>query len=294
MQYCIAKEPPIPTHATIRIMRTEDIPAGLHLCRLSGWNQLTEDWRAFLDSPQGGARVAECAGSIVGTVAFVRYGPWSWLSMMLVEPEMRRSGIGALLMESALDALAGEPCVRLDATPLGEPLYRRFGFRGEFDLARWKIALPTGRPVPLAERTRPMRTADLAAVFARDRQVSGADRSALLASFYRRAPEMAWIASRGNALRGYCFGRPGYLYPQLGPVVAEDTANARELVEASAGAQTGKMLAMDVPRLEPDWIAWLESAGFQRERCFLRMYRGEAPCAGKAAQQLAIAGPEFG
>lgn len=283
----------IPT--TIRPMRIEDIPFGLHLCRLSGWNQLEEDWLAFLGSPDGGGRIAESEGGAAGTVAFLRYGAaFSWLSMMLVHPEARHAGIGRRLMQAALDALAGESCVRLDATPLGEPLYRRFGFRPESELLRATIEAAPGRVMPRGDPVAEMRTEDLAEVFERDRAVFGADRSALLASFHRRAPDLAWTVRRGEALLGYCFGRPGYLYRQLGPVIAEDVALAGSLVARCSIVHPGERLAVDVPRFAPEWIAWLESAGSAIERPFLRMSRGQAQRPGCPARQFAIAGPEFG
>jgi GNAT superfamily N-acetyltransferase len=280
-------------NVTIRRMHTEDIAAGLRLCRLARWNQLEEDWRGFLDSPDGGGRLAEREGSGIGTVTFLRYGDcFSWLSMMLVDPDARGTGIGTQLMEAVLEALATAACVRLDATPLGEPLYRRFGFRDEYELVRAAITLPSSaRLEPAPEDVRPMEKRHLAEVFARDRLVFGADRSALLASFHRRAPELARVIYAGDALRGYCFGRPGYLYRQLGPVVAGDAAIARALVSQCLSSQPTGKLAMDVPRSRAEW---LESVGFSIERPFLRMCRGEAPRPELAAQQFAIAGPEFG
>jgi predicted N-acetyltransferase YhbS len=273
---------------TIRVMGRADIAAGLELCRLSRWNQLAEDWRSFIDSPDGGGRLAVEDGAPVGTVAYLRYGPcFTWLSMMLVHPEARRGGIGTRLMEAALEALAGDECVRLDATPSGEPLYRRFGFTGEYELVRAKAS---GRRAFAEGNARLMQPADFDAVFARDREVFGADRSALLASFHRRAPEMALTARRGGTLAGYCFGRPGHLYRQVGPIVAEDEAAARDLVAACPGED----IAIDVPRSASGWMAWLEGAGFTIERPFLRMRRGENRSPGIPARQFAIAGPEFG
>ena len=84
-------------------MNTADIPAGLELCRLSRWNQIEEDWRFLLDSPDGGGWLAERDGAISGTVGFLRYGQrCSWLSMMLVHPDARRTGVGTRLMETAI------------------------------------------------------------------------------------------------------------------------------------------------------------------------------------------------
>ena len=276
-------------------MQIEDIPLGVHLCRLSGWNQLEDDWLAFLNSPNGGGRLAESEGTAVGTVAFLSYDDsFSWLSMMLVHPKVRRAGIGTQLMTAALDALAGKSCVRLDATPAGATLYRRFGFRGEYELLRVTAGSKSGQASVAAENVHPMRSGDFVQVFARDREVFGADRSALLASFYQRAPDLAWTVRRGESLLGYCFGRPGYLYRQLGPVVAEDASIAGNLVARCRAGQPGEKLAVDAPRLVPEWIAWLEAAGFATERSFLRMCRGQAECPGLPARQFAIAGPEFG
>ena len=280
---------------TIRPMQVADIPAGLRLCRLSGWNQLEEDWQAFLASRDGGGRIAERGGAAAGTVAYLRYGrQFSWLSMMLVNPEARRSGIGTQLMEAALEALAGESCVMLDATPLGEPLYRRFGFTGEYELVRAKIAVEPDAFGSVSPRVRTMEAGDLDDVFARDREVFGADRSALLASFHSRAPELAWVAREGAALAGYCFGRPGHRYRQVGPVVAEDETAARDLVACCLAGQPGAAVAMDVPRAAAEWLAWLAGIGFTIERPFLRMRRGGERCPGLAAHQFAIGGPEFG
>src|SRR5262245_16037796 len=109
----------------IRLLTPEDIPAGLRLSRLSNWNQLEDDWRYFVHGYG-----FEKGGIVVGTVAYLPFGPFTWLSMMLVDPAERRAGIGSQLMEAALADLEGV-CVRLDATPAGEPLYRHFGFVDE-------------------------------------------------------------------------------------------------------------------------------------------------------------------
>ena len=293
--YCIVGVVQVWMNVTVRFMHAEDIRTCLQLCRFSHWNQLEEDWRVFLDSWDGGGRVAEVEGIVIGTVTFLRYGGcFSWLSMMLVHPDSRHVGVGTLLMDAALDALASEPCVRLDATPLGELLYRRFGFSGEYELTRAKVTVPLGPFGSVPDGVLPMKAVDLAEVFARDRQVFGADRSALLTSFYRRAPDLARTLYRGGTLIGYCFGRPGYLYRQLGPVVANDTTAARELVAGCLASQAGETLAVDVPRLDSEWTAWLESAGFTMERSFLRMYRGQRQRPGFDARQFVIAGPEFG
>ncbi len=277
---------------SLRRMTASDLAAGLRLSRLNSWNQMEEDWRCFLDSPSGGGWLAELDGGVVGTVAWRQYGrAFTWLSMMLVDERVRRMGIGTQLFEAALDSLRSEACVRLDATPAGEPLYRRYGFVPEYILVRTQITVAADRLPPSSRAARPMTQEDFPSVFARDHTVFGADRSELLASFYSRAPELAWIAADASA---YCFGRPGYRCAQLGPIVASSPSTACDLVSQCLASQEGRSLIVDAPRHIPEWTAWMESVGFVMERPFLRMRRGENANSGDPNLQFGIAGPEFG
>jgi GNAT superfamily N-acetyltransferase len=125
-----------PAGVLIREMRLADIPAGLNLCRASNWNQTEQDWLYFLKTAPRGALVAVQNGLVIGTVATLPYGPFAWISMVLVDAAARHRGIGTLLLDEGL-ALVPEGIVsRLDATPAGEVLYRTRGFVAEYGLAR--------------------------------------------------------------------------------------------------------------------------------------------------------------
>ena len=278
----------------IRPMVEQDLSGALALCRASGWNQIEDDWRCFLSLNGARCWLAETEAGIAGSVAILRYhSSFSWLAMMLVDPSCRRMGIGSQLMDAALTELAGEASVRLDATPAGEPLYRRLGFVPEYSLARLKITVNAKLFHGTPRRVRRMTPSDFASVFEFDRQVFGADRSALLSTFYLRSPGLAWIAEQGSALTGYCFGRPGYHYSQLGPIVGNrDTAY--ELMAQCFSEQDGASLALDAPQRIIEGFPELEAAGFALERTFLRMGRGEIRHSPRADLEFAIAGPEFG
>src|ERR1022692_4819784 len=133
----------------LRAMTMEDIPGGLRLCRASGWNQLEEDWRLFIDSPGSGGLLIAGTDNVLGTAAYMRYDALAWVAMMLVDPAERGAGLGGRLLAAALEALADAPCVGLDATPAGEALYRRSGFVEDYRLVRIKATIDGARfPVP--------------------------------------------------------------------------------------------------------------------------------------------------
>jgi GNAT superfamily N-acetyltransferase len=277
----------------LRAMTVEDIPAGVRLCRAAGWNQLEADWRVFLSLAGGGAFLVERGERVLGTVAFLRYGSFGWIAMMLVDPEERRAGIGTQLMEAVMSELGDARCVGLDATPLGEPLYRRFGLTAGYDLVRTKAKIEATRFGTASRRARRMTGDDLADVLACDREVFGADRGQLLSSLFDRAPECAWIVREGSSVSGYTFGRSGRLYSQLGPIVAGDRDIARGLVAQCLAEFDSELFAIDAPRLDPEWLAWLRSAGFEEERPFVRMFRAGDTQPGLLGRQYAITGPEF-
>src|SRR5512141_2083245 len=78
----------------IRRMEAADIPAGIRLCRISGWNQQERDWSRFLTLEPDGCFVACTGGQVCGTATTLRYGErLGWIGMVLVDPEQRGRGI---------------------------------------------------------------------------------------------------------------------------------------------------------------------------------------------------------
>jgi ribosomal protein S18 acetylase RimI-like enzyme len=278
-----------------REMTVADIPGGLRLCRAARWNQVESDWRVFLEAGTRGCLVAERDGSVVGTVATLPFGGrFSWISMVLVDPVERGAGIGTRLIEGALEILRDELCVRLDATPAGLPLYKRNGFVEEYAISRLTTVMDSARIPQMAPSVRPMTSEDLPAVLSLDAVAFGADRSFLLGSLFERDPEYAWVAVEGSEIAGYMFGRRGFVFDHLGPVVARDAEIARQLTSASLTAAHGAKVGIDVTRGDASWTAWLEQLGFVEERSLLRMFRGENRYPGRVSHVYAIAGPEFG
>ncbi len=275
-------------------MTASHIGGGLRLCRACGWNQLEEDWRVFLDTPGSGGVAMARPGAVLGTATWIRYGSLAWIAMMLVDPAARGAGLGAKLLAEALSRVAHVPCVGLDATPAGEPLYRRFGFESHSSLIRITATIDSALFPERARAARRMVEGDLPAVCRWDRAVFGADRSRLLAALLARAPECAWVVGGAAGLRGYSFGRPGHLYCQLGPVVAADLEAARDLAAGCFSCIPSRKVAIDASAAAGEWLVFLRSVGFVEERCFARMYlRGYVP-PGVPSAQYAIAGPEFG
>jgi GNAT superfamily N-acetyltransferase len=275
----------------IRPMDAGDVAAGLQLVESAGWNQTRSDWERFLVMSAGGCFVAEIDSQVVGTVATISYEDrFAWIGMVLVDPACRGKGIGGGLLKQALDYLGGRnlPCVKLDATPRGKPLYEKLGFSLEYELERWELTRPTtnataGIPAPLH-----------AELLTLDREVFGADRSPLLRSVASEFPEFVLEARRAGNLSGYSFGRRGALADHLGPWVARDQSCARELLNGFLRRAGSNRVFADALK-QNDWsVRLLREQGFRYSRTLTRMYRGRNAFPGRPELQGAILGPEFG
>lgn len=286
-------------HVSLRDLDSQDIPAGLRLCRHAGWNQLAADWELFLELSPSGCRAAVHEGQVVGTVTTVNYeNRFAWVGMVLVDPEYRSQGIGTRLLEESLRILSDVPCVRLDATPQGRPVYHRLLFNDEYQLSRMQIDLSETDTQAIQARAvfsaRATRESDLPAIFEIDRGLFGADRSRILRWALKKAPEYAWLCERQSNIQAYCFGRHGFRFDQIGPLFASTQALAEALVVACFLRHKNPLIVLDPLHHSSEWLAWLQGVGFVHQRPFTRMYRGQNRYPGQPMQQWAIFGPEFG
>ena len=279
-------------------MMAADIPAGVRLNQLAGWNQTEADWDRFLGVSPQGCFVAEVDGQVCGTVTTVSFERrFAWIGMVLVDPQCRGRGIGTSLLERAIEHLddCNVQTMKLDATPQGKPLYNKLGFIEEYEIERWTRHRPADEASKgvgvLAESLSP---ALLKSILEADRDIFGADRSFLLMSLHRDAPDFTATIWNDNVPEGYTFGRRGLFADHLGPWMAKDAASARHLLETFLARSARKTLIVDC--LQSNCVAsnLLKAFGFTYSRSLTRMYRGPNNHPGRPDFLCAILGPEFG
>src|SRR5439155_16299847 len=127
-----------------------------------------------------GCIVPALDGNPVGTTCTCTFGPVAWVAMVLVDASVRGQGIGTDLMRHALAFLDGRGVrtVRLDATPLGRPLYEKLGFEAQFELARYEGTVPAG-VAPSPPEVGPVGRGDLPQLVALDQAATATDRRKL-------------------------------------------------------------------------------------------------------------------
>jgi GNAT superfamily N-acetyltransferase len=278
---------------TIRPMTAEDLPLLLRLRAQAGWNQTEADLRRFLDLSAGGSFIAESDGAPAGTGCTFVFGSTAWIAMVLVEQSQRGRGIGTALMRHALAYLDGRGVerIRLDATPMGRPVYEKLGFVAEYNVLRYEGEVPHLDTAPASPEIVEPARAHLEQVRQFDVAVTRADRCALLRELYRE-PSRFRVIDHDGTIEGYLSFRPGARAWQIGPCLATDARGTLLLEWAFFRTQLMRVY-VDIPENNHGPIAATEGIGLRVQRTLTRMCRGPFPTE-RTDMIWASSGPEMG
>jgi len=206
--------------------------------------------------PDGAWKVVR-EGRLVGMVTLLRFGQVGFVGCMAVEPALQGEGIGRELLEHAHDhgSRRGVTTFALEATPVGERLYRKLGYVGEGETAIvGRTAAGTSSLALIADR---------AGIVELDALATGSSRAVMIEALLGDA--LGAIARVGE-LVGYGLA----LGDRLGPVIARDIGAGRALVDqlapgcAVAAVPVANDAAMDA----------FATNGFSEARRLRRMRRG--------------------
>ncbi len=167
----------------IRAIRAEEIPL-LESFAPADWNSdLPEEFAFHEGHPYFHPLVAEVDGRVVGCAQGVLNGDAGWLGNIIVLPSFRGRGVGTALTQALMDWFRSRGCAHqiLIATALGEPVYRRLGFRV---VSRYLFLVrkgPGGGEEPPGIRR--LSASDAPRVLALDRAIAGEDRKTFLGRF---------------------------------------------------------------------------------------------------------------
>jgi GNAT superfamily N-acetyltransferase len=243
----------------------ELVPSAARLSAGAGWNQTGEDWRRLRRVQPGAVRVWVDDGEVRASCSVVSHGgSLAWIGMILTDPAWRGRGLGKQAFAEALEFArsGGHAVIALDATEMGEGIYRKFGFERIGPVTRWQGVFSGtedgGRQTQLHRGLTPE-------VLVLDRDCTGVDRAVLL----RDLAESAEIVRSGGEDKplAYAAIRPGRNAVHVGPLVARSPEDARDLLCVLGARLGGQNVLCDVVRSGLD----LSALGLRPSRHLQRM-----------------------
>jgi len=274
-------------------MTAAEVPAAMLLKNAAGWNQTEQDWRNLLQLAPDGCFRIRCDGRLAATTSAVCFGTrLAWIGMVLTDAEYRGRGFARQLMEHALEYLGNSvEWIKLDATDMGWPLYRKLGFEDECPIERWGRAARESAPCPEGGTRSLLRNGYRAGSFGElDFRAFGADRGELLSL-------LGSIESAEVPEEGYAMGRPGARAAYFGPCVSRSPDAARELLQWFLARHPSEPIYWDLLPDNREAVKLARDFGFERLRELVRMVRPAAPGGPFTSQNsnvFAIAGFEYG
>ncbi|MGC9355029.1 MAG: GNAT family N-acetyltransferase, partial [Mariniphaga sp.] len=219
----------------------------------------------------------------------------TWIGMVLVEKSYRGRGYSKLLLDKILNRLKSFQTIKLDATPAGQPVYQKFGFRNERIISRYVLESPASnmRDLEIGNLPKRIYSSEIQEIVKYDATVFGARRKRLIEYLTQENPENTWGIKQNNVLKGIALGRKGARFFQLGAVSADSEKEAGILLSQMLKKLPHQPVVADVLQDKTDLITWLKTKGFKRQRQFTRMVLGENSSEIQEKQFL-ICGPEFG
>ncbi|MDP9482212.1 MAG: GNAT family N-acetyltransferase [Chloroflexota bacterium] len=266
---------------TIRPMRLEDVEPAAEVMINGGWGDRRRFLRFCVERPRFVPLVAVVDDRIVGTGVPTINGPVGWVGMIFVDEALRGRGIGTSLTQAVIDELNRAGCASLVllASPSGQPIYERLGFKSELDYRL--IAAPgLGGPRPGAgegqhdepspRRLRPYAHDDLPAILAIDAAATGEDRAHLLEASADPATGIVALGPDGRVV-GFEVRAPWGTHPMVAPELVD---GVRMLEDRRTRTAAGAEVRTALPDANRAGLTTLENLGWRHERELVRMIRG--------------------
>lgn len=265
-----------------------DLHDNVALARAVGWHDVEDDWRVIHEAAYVVGVRRE--GRLVAQGALGLYGSAGTIAKMIVAPDFRRQGLGAMVLEVLLEEAATRSIsvLGLVATPSGQPLYERHSFTcvGE-------VVVMTGTPdaAPASCRSAPLTDAE--AAISMEEQWLGGVRAAMTRARFRQACATATTVDSGGEACGYAMATTQGSNSLVGPVLAKTEAHARRLADAIFRS-VDSPVRIDVPAEQTAFRNWLRVRGLQERGVRQEMAIGAHRLPWQVRQRFALSALAWG
>jgi GNAT superfamily N-acetyltransferase len=259
----------------IRTLTPEEAQAAVDWAAAEGWNPGHADLSCFLAQDPGLFLGAFDGGELLSVISTTRYeGGFGFIGFYIARPEARGQGHGIAVWRAAMARLKGR-LVGLDGVVAQQPNYRKSGFQLAWNNIRFGGTAPS-LPAPRAGLAA-VTEAHLPAIEALDRTVFPAPRPAFLRAWLTAPGHVALTLLRDGAVAGFGVARPCRSGHKIGPLVADDVADAEAILAGLLARIPAGEIFLDLPEPGRAAVALAERLGLRPVFETARMYTGPAP-----------------
>lgn len=262
---------PIDSHnVTIARMSRNEVDTAVDWARQEGWNPGLSDAECFYRADPGGFYAAKVNGELVGMVSMVRYSKdYAFGGFYIVRPDMRRMGIGAVLMDF-FQSLSRGFNVGIDGVLEMQQTYARHGFL----FAHKNIRYGGIAKGVLPDRCTAICEEDFNGVVAFDARQFSTPRPEFLRRwlFQKDARALMIKADCGGGPCGYGVIRRCFRGHKVGPLFANSPDVAEDILQGLMSSVPGEEVYLDVPEPNGSAVELAQRHGMRPVFATARMY----------------------
>lgn len=254
-------------------MVREEMDLAIRWAAEEGWNPGIHDAEAFYNADPSGFFVAERDGAVAGTVSLVPYaGDLSFAGFLIVRPDLRGRGIGAMLIRHMLES-GKERNIGGDGVPAMLPTYLRKGFRFAYWNHRFQ-GLGGGEPEDDLLSLTDLPFEELARY---DSSIFPAPRERFLRAFLTQEGTTVLISQQTGKINAYGAIRRCLEGHKIGPLFADNSVAAEKILRGLVSTVPGEKYFLDVPEPNAESMALTRDLGLNETFRAARIYTKRPP-----------------
>lgn len=272
---------------TLRAMRAEDVVQAHQLTQKLCWPHRQEDWLTMVHLAT--AMVIEYDGKLIGTACAVVQGEYTSLGLVVIADDYQGHGLGRELVTAVMEASQSSSFF-LSATAAGTPLYTKLGFQEYARIHQYQGQVTQSacahRDESSSYRIRRLTESDAPQMIALLNRASGMDRSHVFAEVQKNTEYSVGLEKEGKLI-GFASYRRFGRGEAIGPVIANDTSEAKALLRYLLAENVGKFVRVDTPeryQLGHELNEW----GLSQVDDISAMYLGQKPSPSSSLQTYCL------
>ncbi|MGG5819872.1 GNAT family N-acetyltransferase [Falsiroseomonas sp. HW251] len=260
---------------TIRTLTPAEAETAVDWAAAEGWNPGLVDLDCFLAQDPGAFLGAFAGGVLASVIAATRYGAgFGFIGFYIATPAFRGQGRGMQVWRAGMAQLQGR-LIGLDGVVAQQANYRKSGFSLAWNNVRYGGEAPV-LPAPRAAIV-PAASLPFTAIEALDATVFPAPRPDFLRAWLGAPGHVALALVKDGRAAGFGVIRPARHGHKIGPLVAEDEADAEALIAALFERVEPGPVHLDVPEPNRAAVALATRLGLKPVFETARMYTGPSP-----------------
>ena len=245
---------------TIREMTLEDIDKLHELSITVLWPHRPEDWRMLLQVGKGFVG-CDPIGRIVASGMWFPIGDhFATIGMVITSPRLQALGGGRWIMRHVMAQCENRDIV-LSSTKAGYRLYQSLSFQPVATVFQYQgIATSIDQSrLCVNEGIRQLEANDTESILQLDESAFGTDRSNIIKTILEKSQGSVLV--RDNKVIGFALCRKFGRGHVIGPVVAQNSADAISLIAPHVNQHTGNFLRIDTTIQDKAFLDFLNESG---------------------------------